>query len=78
MDSKDGVPGVDGRELRERNIPQHAPSTVQAKLAVQELNAEVSEPEKSFKDKRIFGRTPNGTGKSLECPPPLRIDKGIT
>ena len=56
--------GVDGAELRARNVPQYEPSAEQAKEAVQELNAEEYYSEKASKDKKTFGRTPNGTSRS--------------
>ncbi|MCJ1378477.1 phosphatidylethanolamine N-methyltransferase [Xylographa soralifera] len=51
---------MDEAGLRERNTPQRAPVAEKAKQAVQELNAEEYHSEKDMKDKRTFGRTPNG------------------
>lgn len=55
---------VNGAGLRERNTntTRHVPAE-EAKQAVQELNAMEFNSEKDMKDKRTFGRTPNGIGK---------------
>ena len=56
---------VDGGELRERNVPQSAMFAERAKEVVQELNVEECHSDKEFKDKKTFGRTPDGTGESV-------------
>ncbi len=55
------APAHDG--LRERNVPQRLPSAAGAKESVQNLNDEEQHTEKDEKDKKTFGRTPNGTGR---------------
>ncbi|MCJ1404034.1 phosphatidylethanolamine N-methyltransferase [Xylographa trunciseda] len=52
---------MDNASLRERNTPQHARTTENAKRVVPELSAEEYHSEKDMKDKRTFGRTPDGT-----------------
>ncbi|MCJ1314156.1 phosphatidylethanolamine N-methyltransferase [Agyrium rufum] len=52
---------MDSTGLRERNTPQKAPTAELAKETVQELNAEEGNSQKKEKDKRTFGRTPDGT-----------------
>jgi hypothetical protein len=56
---------IDTKGLRERNIPQHAPTTEGAKKVVEDLNAEEEDTLEAAKNKKTFGRTPNGTGKYL-------------
>jgi hypothetical protein len=55
---------VNGAGLRERNTSttRHA-SAEEAKQAVQKLNAQEFNSKKDMKDKRTFGRTPDGIGK---------------
>lgn len=55
---------VDTSGLRERNVPHRTPTAEIAKKTAQELNAEEYASEKAFHDKRTFGRTPDGVGKS--------------
>ena len=50
------------RGLRERNIPQHAPTVELAKKTVQDLNAEEYHSGKDERTRRTFGRTPDGVG----------------
>ena len=57
---------LDSSGLRERNTPQHTPSPEIAKETVLGLNAEEFHSNKSSKDKRTFGRTPDGVGKSQQ------------
>ena len=47
--------------LRERNVPQRASCEEDAKKAVQDLNRQ---SEDSFKEKKTYGRTPDGIGQS--------------
>ena len=55
---------VHGAGLRESNInTAHHASAEEAKQAVLELNALEFNSDKDMKDKRIFGRTPDGIGK---------------
>lgn len=56
---------IDTKGLRERNIPQHVPTAERAKKVVEELNAEEEETLEAEKNKKTFGRTPNGTGEYL-------------
>ncbi len=49
--------------LRERNAPQRIPSAAGAKATVQNLNDNEQHAAKDEKDKKTFGRTPNGTGR---------------
>jgi len=55
---------VNGAGLRERNTntTRHA-SVEEARQAVRELNVMEFNSEKEMKDKRTFGRTPDGIGK---------------
>ena len=55
--------GLDQDGLRERNVPQQACSTTQARQMVQGLNSEQQQNEKDEKDKKTYGRTPDGTGR---------------
>ena len=56
----DGI--LDASHLRERNVPQQARSDQEAREAVLHLNAEEEKGEKKEKDKKTYGRTPNGIG----------------
>ena len=53
---------VDAARLRERNVPQQARNDEEARAAVLELNAKEEEEQKCEKDKKTFGRTPDGIG----------------
>ena len=58
---------VESNELRQRlpqrpEIPQRAGSEGTAKQVVVELNSAEETADKSEKDKKTFGRTPDGTG----------------
>ena len=55
--------GIHAEGLRERNIPQHAHSSESAQTMVLDLNSEEAQAERDEKDKKTFGRTPNGTGE---------------
>jgi len=57
---------VNGAGLRERNTNATGhTSAEEAKQAVQQLNAQEFNSEKDMKNKRTFGRTPDGIGKCL-------------
>ena len=62
---------MDETGLRERNTPQHASTAEEAKQVVQDLNAEEYHSDKDMKDKRTFGRTPDGIGRCLRGNVPL-------
>lgn len=57
------VPGADGTQLRERPSakPLHMRDSDAAKQKVLELNEQ--EDSKNERDKKTYGRTPDGTGK---------------
>lgn len=59
--------GVDGPGLRERNTPQRAPTAEIAKETVLDLNAEEYHSDKNAKDRKTFGRTPDGVGELPTC-----------
>ena len=69
-DTKDGIEvqdvvnGSESVRLRERNKTLYAgvPDTAAAKETVVGLNSEEDHSEKSEKEKKTFGRTPDGTG----------------
>ncbi|SLM34003.1 phosphatidylethanolamine n-methyltransferase [Lasallia pustulata] len=61
MSSEGPGTGIDAEGLRERNIPQNAHSSESAQAMVLDLNSEEAQAEKDEKDKKTFGRTPNGT-----------------
>lgn len=63
MDVSASSSDLDAIGLRERNVKQQASSADEAKEAVQELNTEEQHAAKSEKDKKTFGRTPDGTGR---------------
>lgn len=58
-------PGTDAEGLRERNVPLHTNSVEGAKATVLDLNSKEEHADKDEKDKKTFGRTPNGTGELL-------------
>lgn len=65
MSEASGTAGVDASGLRERlpqqpDAPQKAASVETAQDAVRQLNQQ--EADKDEKDKRTYGRTPDGTG----------------
>ena len=53
---------LDDEGLRERHVPQQACSAEEAEEIVQGLNNEEHLARKDEKDKKTFGRTPDGTG----------------
>lgn len=83
---------VEDAELRRRlpqqpAVPQQAHSVDAARQAVVDLNNAEEHAEKDEKEKRTYGRTPNGTGMphpDLPHPSPRRVshsrmhDRGIT
>jgi hypothetical protein len=58
---------VDTQCLRVRNITQQVEPTQGAKSLVEGLNAEQEGTVETDKEKKTFGRTPNGTGKCCHC-----------
>ena len=54
---------LDAIGLRERNVKQQASSAGEAKETVQGLNIDEQHSAQSEKDKKTFGRTPDGTGR---------------
>lgn len=68
MSESTGTAGIDAGGLRERlpqqpDAPQKATSVETAQDAVRQLNSQ--EEGKDEKDKRTYGRTPDGTGEYL-------------
>jgi hypothetical protein len=62
----DSISTPDKEGLRKRNAPLQANSPEEARQTVLELNAlEEKKDTKSEKDKKTFGRTPDGTGNSI-------------
>jgi len=61
------VPGADGSQLRERPSakPMHMRDPDAAKQKVLELNEQ--EDAKGEREKKTYGRTPDGTGKYQPC-----------
>ena len=59
--------GVDGPGLRERNTPQRASTAEIAKETVLDLNAEEYHSDKNARDRKTFGRTPDGVGELPTC-----------
>lgn len=54
---------LDATHLRERNVPQQAKNDQEARQAVLQLNAEEEKGEKIERDKKTYGRTPDGIGE---------------
>ena len=68
MSAECSANGLGSHSLRERNIPQRTPSVEVAQETVQRLNAEEYHSDKDEKNRRTFGRTPDGVGKqSSRC-----------
>lgn len=70
--------GIDAGSLRERlpqkpETPQKAESVETAQDAVRQLNAEESKKSVNEKDRKTFGRTPDGTGKTSGVPVHISI-----
>ena len=63
MSGLTGKAAVKADDLRERNIPIQASNGEEARSAVLHLNALEENAEKTEKDKKTFGRTPEGIGK---------------
>lgn len=63
MDASQSPSDLDAIGLRERNVKQQASSAGEAKGTVQGLNTEEEHAAKPEKDKKTFGRTPDGTGR---------------
>ena len=58
----DVQPGLDAENLRKRNVPIQARTEDEARNAVLDLNAQEERTAKDEKDRKTFGRTPDGTG----------------
>ena len=56
--------GFDAENLRKRNVPIQAKSENEARNAVLELNAQEEKTTKDERDRKTFGRTPDGTGRN--------------
>lgn len=72
MSEPNGHAGVDASGLRERlpnkpEKPQKAESLETAEEAVRALNQQEAANGKEEKDKKTFGRTPDGTGEYSRC-----------
>lgn len=65
MASSSATREIDLDGLRQRNTPQQAQSSEEAKDAVLELNAEEMVQNQKGKEPRTFGRTPGGISQSL-------------
>lgn len=64
MSGLTGKAAVEADQLRECNIPIQANNGEEARRAVLHLNALEENAEKTEKDKKTFGRTPEGIGKT--------------
>lgn len=60
----DAQPGLKAEDLRKRNVPTQVRSEDEARNAVLELNAQEERTTKDEKDRKTFGRTPDGTGRT--------------
>lgn len=70
MSQPNGTPGIDASQLQEKlpqnpDAPQKAESVESAQEAVSRLNEQESKGDKQEKDKKTYGRTPDGTGEYL-------------
>lgn len=63
MDVSHSSSDLDAIGLRERNVKQQASSAGEAKETGQGLNTEGQDAAEAEKDKKTFGRTPDGTGR---------------
>ena len=63
MNGLTGKAALDTQGLRERNISLQTNGDDEARKAVLHLNALEENGEKQDKDKKTFGRTPDGIGK---------------
>lgn len=57
---------LDIEGLRERNVSLQTNDDVAARKAVLQLNALEETADKKEKDKKTFGRTPDGIGKDID------------
>ena len=76
MSQPNGTPGFDASGLRERlpqrpEAPQKAESVETAQDAVKQLNEQEPKQNKDDKEKKTFGRTPDGTGMYQRAAPCL-------
>jgi hypothetical protein len=65
MSGLTGKAALGAEGLRERNVSLRANDEDEARMAVLHLNALEEKAEKSDKDKKTFGRTPDGIGKDV-------------
>lgn len=63
MNGLTGKAALDTQSLRERNISLQTNGDDEARKAVLHLNALEENGEKQEKDKKTYGRTPDGIGK---------------
>jgi hypothetical protein len=63
MSGLTGKAALDAQGLRDRNVSLQANDDEEARKAVLHLNALEEKAEKNEKDKKTFGRTPDGIGK---------------
>ena len=63
MNGLTGKAALDTQGLRERNVSLQTNGDAEAREAVLHLNALEENAEKQQKDKKTFGRTPDGIGK---------------
>lgn len=63
----DVQPGLDSENLRKRNVSIQARSEDEARSAVLELNAQEERTSKDERDRKTFGRTPDGTGRNFDA-----------
>ena len=78
MSETNGSTGIDASGLRERlpqkpDAPQKAESVETAQDAVKSLNEQEANLDKDEKDKKTYGRTPDGTGAYT---PPHQLPEG--
>lgn len=78
-DSNDAA-GVDANGLRERlpnkpEAPQKAQSVETAQEAVRALNEQEQAGDKDEKDRKTYGRTPDGTGEYFQCSPRHGVER---
>jgi hypothetical protein len=66
MNGLTGKAALDVAGLRERNVSLQTNDDVVARKAVLHLNALEEKAEKKDKDRKTFGRTPDGIGKEIE------------
>jgi hypothetical protein len=66
MNGLTGKAALDVEGLRERNVSLQTNNDAVARKAVLHLNALEEKAEKKDKDRKTFGRTPDGIGKEIE------------